>query len=249
VAPNERTVAVEARPAPVGVDLASTAVLVVDMQNDFGAVGGMFERAGIDISGIQAVVAPIARVLAAARRVGLKVVYLKMEHAPDLSDAGAADSPHWIKHAFFSVGDTVVAPGGEESRILVKDTWNTDMLDELTPEAGDTVVSKHRYSGFFQTPLESTLKTLGVTNLVVTGCTTSICVESTVRDAMFRDFRCVVLEDCVAEPIGADLSRTNHEASLLVIERLLGWVSDSERFLAALGEPVGSARELASSAR
>ena len=66
-----------------------------------------------------------------------------------------------------------------------------------------------------------------MSHLLVTGCTTSVCVESTVRDAMFRDYSCIVLEDCTAEPIGAGLSRTNHDASLLVIQTLLGWVSNS----------------------
>jgi ureidoacrylate peracid hydrolase len=69
----------------------------------------------------------------------------------------------------------------------------------------------------------------------VTGCTTSVCVESTVRDAMFRDYQCIVLEDCTAEPIGSSNSRGNHEASLLTIELLLGWVSNSGAFADALG--------------
>jgi ureidoacrylate peracid hydrolase len=97
------------------------------------------------------------------------------------------------------------------------------------------VVSKHRYSGFYQTNLDDTLKSRVIKYLIVTGCTTSVCVESTVRDAMFRDYSCVVLEDCTAEPIGSDLPRTNHDASLLVIERLFGWVSSSGNFIAALG--------------
>jgi ureidoacrylate peracid hydrolase len=95
-------------------------------------------------------------------------------------------------------------------------------------------VPKHRYSGFFETQLDSVLRGLGVRNLVVTGCTTSVCVESTVRDAMFRDYRCIVLEDCTAEPIGASNARSNHEASLLTIELLFGWVSSSNGFIDAL---------------
>jgi ureidoacrylate peracid hydrolase len=109
----------------------------------------------------------------------------------------------------------------------VRDSWNTQILDAPTPEPGDHVVSKHRYSGFFETELDDVLQGLGVDYLPVTGCTTSVCVESTVRDAMFRDYSCIVLEDCTAEPIGAGLSRTNHEASLLVIETLFGWVSNA----------------------
>jgi ureidoacrylate peracid hydrolase len=67
----------------------------------------------------------------------------------------------------------------------------------------------------------------------VTGCTTSVCVESTVRDAMFRDYRCLVVEDCTGEPVGFEETRSNHEASLLVIERLFGWITDSEKLIAS----------------
>lgn len=119
--------------------------------------------------------------------------------------------------------------------MLIRDTWNTEILPELEPRAGDIVVSKHRYSGFYQTDLDAVLQTLGAKYLIVTGCTTSVCVESTIRDAMFRDYLCLLLEDCSAEPLGSDLPRSNHEASLLVIKALLGWVSSSEAFLRALG--------------
>lgn len=224
----------DARPEPISIDPSHTAVLVVDMQNDFGSVGGMFERAGIDISGISEAVAATAPVLRAARALGIPVVYLKMEHAPDLADAGPPDSPHWIKHQPFGVGSPVEAPDGRPSRVLVLDTWNTDIVDELAPEPGDHVVSKHRYSGFFQTDLDELLQSLDVKHLLVTGCTTSVCVESTVRDAMFRDYSCVVVRDCTAEPIGSGYTRTNHEASLLVIETLFGWTAASEPVLVAL---------------
>lgn len=126
------------------------------------------------------------------------------------------------------------APDWRAGRILVAGTWNTEILPRLAPQAGDVVVSKHRYSGFFQTGLDRVLQERGIVHLVVTGCTRSVCVESTVRDAMFRDYHCVVLGDCTAEPIGDGLPRSNHEASLLTIRLLFGWVSDSARFVEAL---------------
>jgi ureidoacrylate peracid hydrolase len=210
-------------------------VIVVDMQNDFGAEGGMFARAGIDISLIRGAVAPTARVLTAAREAGITVVYLKMGFQPDLSDAGLPDAPTWLKHLPLGAGDAVTAPDGTESRILVRDTWNTEILAELAPEEGDVVLYKHRYSGFYETDLHATLTRLGVTSLIVTGCTTSVCVESTLRDATFRDYHCLLLEDCTAEPIGNDLPRTNHDASLLVIQVLFGRTARSDDLLAALG--------------
>ena len=132
------------------------------------------------------------------------------------------------------VGTTVSAPDGTESRILIRDTWNTDILSEVAPAAGDIVIYKHRFSGFFETELDDVLKGSGIKQLIVTGCTTSICVEATIRDAMFRDYSCVLLSDCTGEPIGNDLSRSNHEASLLTIEVLLGWISSSANFIGAL---------------
>jgi ureidoacrylate peracid hydrolase len=72
---------------------------------------------------------------------------------------------------------------------------------------------------------------MGITSLVFTGCTTSVCVESTLRDAFFRDSQCVLLADCTAEPIGNALPRSNHEATVLLVELLFGWVSDSATFI------------------
>lgn len=222
-----RSVTIEARPEAITIDTGQTAALVVDMQNDFGAKGGMFDRAGIDISVNRGVIEPTARVLAAVRNAGISVVYLKMGYRPDLSDLGASDAPNRVKHQAFAVGTAVTAPDGRASRVLVRDTWNTDIVDELTPHAADVVLYKTRYSGFYGTDLDGILRSRGVKSLIVTGCTTSICVESTIRDAMFRDYRCVLVEDCAAEPIGHGLSRSNHEASLLNVQLLFGWVTSS----------------------
>jgi len=157
-----------------------------------------------------------------------------MGFRPDLSDAGPPDSPNQVKHAVFRIGTRTLAPDGRESRVLVRDTWNTDIVDELRPAAGDVVIYKTRYSGFYKTELESLLKARDIKHLLVTGCTTSVCVESTIRDAMFRDYHCVLLADCTAEPIGSGFSRTNHDASLLVIQTLFGSVSDSASVIRAL---------------
>ena len=96
------------------------------------------------------------------------------------------------------------------------------------------MVYKHRFSGFYDTELDATLQNLKAEHLIFTGCTTSVFVESTIRDAMFRDYLPVLLADCTAEPIGHQFSRSNHDASLLTIETLLGWTSASEEFVKAL---------------
>jgi ureidoacrylate peracid hydrolase len=233
-APAGRIVTIEARPQAVSIHTATTAVIVVDMQNDFGTKGGMFDRAGVDISGIQKAVEPTANVLDLARKAGIKVVYLKMAYRPDLSDLGAPDSINRAQHLRIGVGQSVTAPDGTPSRILIRDTWNTEIVSELKPHDGDIVLYKTRFSGFYETDLHERLSALGIKYLVFTGCTTSICVESTVRDAMFRDYLCVLLADCMSEPIGYGLPRSNHEATLQATEVAFGWVSSSSHFAKSL---------------
>ena len=241
---NRGVISLDAKPEPISIDIAKAALIVVDMQNDFGAEGGMFNRAGIDISMIQAAVAPTAKVLAAARERGLKIIYLKMGFQPDLSDLGGFESPNRTRHMLFGVGQKLTAPDGTEGRILIRDTWNTDIVADLKPEPEDVIVYKHRFSGFYETELGDVLERLAVKYLIFTGCTTSVCVESTVRDAMFRDYSCVLLADCMGEPIGHGLPMSNHEASLLTMQTLFGWVSTSDAFAKALAfEPRTFAQE------
>jgi ureidoacrylate peracid hydrolase len=234
---NMKKILIEAKPGAISVDVENTAIIVVDMENDFGSKGGMFDKAGVNISMIQKVVPPTARVLEAARQAGIKIIYLKMGYQEDLSDIGKEGSKNRINHVqYMHVGDTMTAPNGLKSRILIRDSWGTEIVPELKPHSDDFVLYKTRFSGFYQTGLDSILKKFNITYLIVTGCTTSVCVESTVRDAMFRDYSSIVLEDCTAEPIGYDLPKTNHEASLLVIQSVLGWVSNSNEFIKALKE-------------
>src|SRR6266576_6108261 len=153
-----RIVRFAAKPEPVAIDTAKTAVIVVDMENDFGSKGGMFDLAGIDISMIQRAVGPTANVLAAARNANIKIVYLKMGFHPDLSDLGGPDSVSRMRHLQrMHVGKTVQAPDGSASRILIRDTWGTDIVPQLKPQAEDVVIYKTRFSGFYQTDLDNVL--------------------------------------------------------------------------------------------
>jgi ureidoacrylate peracid hydrolase len=226
---------IPARPAPFKLDPSTTAVVVVDLQNDFASPGGMFDRAGLPITGIQAIVPNVRAVLDAARRSGIFVAYLKMAFQPDLADSGYPTSPTWLKHAPFHVGEEVTAPNGEPSRILIRDTWNTEIIDDLAPEPGDAVIYKSRFSGFHGTRLHEILQARRIQRLIVVGATTSVCVDSTVRDAMYLDYHCLVVGDATAEPIAQDALRSNHEASLLTLELLFAHVATTEDIIAALG--------------
>jgi ureidoacrylate peracid hydrolase len=139
------------------------------------------------------------------------------------------------------VGQPKTLPDGTTSRILIRDRWNTEILEALAPAPEDAVVDKHRFSGFYETDLDDVLHGLAVRTLIFTGCTTSVCVESTLRDAFFRDHHCVLLEDCVAEPIGHDTAPSNHDATVLLVNRLFGWVARSDDLIQALDQlPVGA---------
>ena len=245
----------DARPEPITLDTTKTAVLVVDMQNDFGAKGGLFDRAGIDISSIRNVIAPTATVLASARTIGIPIVYIKAGIRPDLSDIGAPGTPNGDRWRGYGVGQQLEARDGRASRILIRDTWNTDIIPELEAQPGDPIVYKHRYSAFHETELDPVLKQLGIKYLIVTGCTTSVCVESTIRDAYSRDYSCILLEDCTAEPIGQGArgyhgipevamnteGGSNYEATLLLVQSVFGWVSNSQ----SVTRTINAAREAA----
>lgn len=240
-------ITLDARPQAITVPLQKTAVLVVDMQNDFGVKGGHFQRNGIDITGMRAVIPPIQKVLCAARAASVPVIYVKVGLRPDLSDLYQPGSPLRERWLAYGIGDTVQAPDGGTSRVLIRDTWNTEIVEELKPGPGDIQVYKHGYSGFHETELDAVLKGLGVKYLIVTGGTTSVCVESTIRDAHSRDYYCILLEDCTAEPIGQSApgyigvpegkGGSNYAATLVLIQTLFGWVSNSESVIRALAEP------------
>jgi nicotinamidase-related amidase len=150
-----RETTIEAKPNPIAIEIARTALIVVDMQNDFCSTGGLLDRAGINISAVQRAVYPMRKALSAARESRVKIVYLKMGFQPDLSDLGDTDSPNRVRHLHFGVGQACIAPDGREGRFLIRDTWNTDIIKELCPQPEDVVLYKHRFSGFYQTELDN----------------------------------------------------------------------------------------------
>ena len=158
-----------------------------------------------------------------------------MGFKPDLSDMAGTDFPSRVKRARrFHIGETITAPNGEQSRVLVHNTWNTEILPQLKPQPEDIIIHKNRFNGFYQTPLDSLLRKMGKKYLIIIGCTTSVCVESTVRDANFRGYLPIVLGDCTAEPVGNNLARSNHESSLTIIQTHFGLVSTSKEFIRSI---------------
>lgn len=158
------------------------ALIVVDMQNGFLKPDGFMANAGLNIDQCIATIGPNQRGIAACREASIPIIFTRYTLRPDYKDAGL-------------LGD--IYPALRDSKAMVIGTRDWEIADELEPTPGDIILDKQRYSSFYNTNLEVTLRALGVTLLVVTGVTTNICVESTVRDAFFRDFKVTVLEDCV----------------------------------------------------
>jgi len=182
---------VKAEPAALSVDLDSAALLIIDMQRDFLEPGGFGAALGNDVSRLQAAVAPCKAVLAAARGLGMLVIHTREGHRPDLSDA----PPHKVLR-----GDPALRIGarGPMGRILVRGEPGHDIIPELYPLKDEPVIDKPGKGAFYQTDLELVLHNHLVDTLFVCGVTTEVCVNTTVREANDRGFRCIVLSDCCA---------------------------------------------------
>jgi ureidoacrylate peracid hydrolase len=221
-------VSLNARPNPVEIDLGRTAIVVVDMQNAYASKGGMLDiGTGIDEARIGPVIAANKRLLAAARAAGVKVVYLQFGYKPDLSDAGGPQSPNIRKQMLFKL---IKERPEVRDKLIIEGTWGFQIVDDLKPEPGDLVVKKPRYSGFAGTNLESLLHGLDIQHLMFTGVATNVCVESTAREAYFREFWPILVEDAM-DHTGPDFVR---QATLYNFESKMGWVTRTDDVLRIL---------------
>ena len=203
-----------------------TALLVIDMQRDFLEPGGFGELLGNDVSLLARAVAPTGRLLAAARAAGMTVVHTREGHRPDLSDC----PPTKLRRGRLSVG---IGDPGPMGRVLVRGEVGHEIVPELAPAAGEPVIDKPGKSAFYATELETILRNRGIESLWVTGVTTEVCVNTTVREANDRGFECLVLEDCV----GSYFPEFQRAALAMIKAQggIFGWVASSPALLRALG--------------
>lgn len=216
---------VTARPFNFELDPAHAALVIIDMQRDFVEPGGFGESLGNTVEPLQAIVPAIANVLAAWRAMGGLVVHTRESHAPDLSDCPPAKRLRGSPS--LRIGD--VGPMG---RVLVRGEPGNQIVPELAPVAGELVIDKPGKGAFYATDLQQQLQLRGITQLVVAGVTTEVCVQSTLREANDRGYDCLVLEDGTASYFPEF-----HSAALAMITAqgaIVGWSATSKELLAGV---------------
>ncbi len=199
-----------------------TALLVIDMQRDFLDPRGMCGLEGEGYLRLRAIIPTLQTALKAARGAGITVIHTREGYGPDLSDLPAS------RHGG-GIGES-----GPLGRFLIRGEAGHDFIEELKPPSGETVIDKAGFSAFFRTGLEERLKAAGITHLLFSGVTTQCCVLSSLREAVDRDFYCLLLEDCCAA-----LEPSWHQASLDIIAsegNLFGWIADSQALQSALAD-------------
>ena len=178
------------------VDLHRTAIIVIDMQNDFCAKGGWVDHLGVDYTPDRAPIAPLQRLLPALRSAGVPIIWVNWGNRPDLANM-PPNQIHLYKPHGTGVGLGDPLPGSG-AHVLEKDTWAAAVVDELKQEPHDIKVDKYRISGFWDTPLDSILRNLGTKSILFAGVNTDQCVLHSLTDANFLGYGCIMVDDCCA---------------------------------------------------
>ncbi len=193
------------------IDPGHAALVVVDMQNDFCAAGGMMDLEGADLGGVQGMAERLPEVLDAARSAGVLVVFIRNVYS---TERNAYLSDVWLEQMLRRRGDSYTV-----REVCRADSWQGDFYGGIAPQPGEPVVTKHRYGAFHNTDLETILRVHGIRTVVLTGVATNACVETTAREAFVRDYYVVFTADGTA-----GYSEEAHEATLRTIDKYFGVV-------------------------
>jgi nicotinamidase-related amidase len=217
-----------ATPQSLTIDLARTALIVIDMQNDFCHPQGWLAGIGVDVAPARRPIEPLRALLPPLRAAGVPVVWLNWGNRPDRLNLSPS-LLHVYKPAGQGVGLGDRLPG-RDARVLEKDSWSAAVVDELAPEAGDIRVDKYRMSGFWDTPLDSILRNLRIDTLLFAGVNADQCVMCTLQDANFLGYDCILLEDASATTSPACC----WEATLYNVRQCFGFVASGADIVRAL---------------
>ncbi|WP_213737358.1 isochorismatase family cysteine hydrolase [Bradyrhizobium sp. dw_411] len=233
-APVPVPVTIACAPQNVTVDLLRTAVIVIDMQNDFCAPGGWVDHLGADFRPDRKPIEPLQRLLPALREAGVPVIWVNWGNRPDLANMPPNQIHLYKPHGIgVGLGDPLPHNG---ARVLEKDSWAAAVVDELAQAPEDIKVDKYRISGFWDTPLDSILRNLGVRSILFAGVNTDQCVLHSLTDANFLGYGCILVEDCCATTSPAFCT----EATIWNVKKCFGFVTDSSAVIASLGKRAGA---------
>lgn len=227
-----RPVTIAAEPQLVTFDLERTALLVIDLQNDFCAKGGWVDSLGVDYTPDRAPIEPVRRLVPRLRQAGVHIVWVNWGNRPDLGNM-PPNQIHLYKPQGTGIGLGDPLPGSG-AKVLEKDSWAAAIVDELVPEPSDYRVDKYRISGFWDTPLDGILRNLDIRTLLFAGVNTDQCVMCTLQDANFLGYGCVLLEDCCATTSPEFCAR----ATIWNVKKCFGFVSRSQAVLDALAQVI-----------
>lgn len=226
--PAPRPIIFAAAPQNVTLDLERTALIIIDMQNDFCAKGGWVDHLGADYSPDRAPIEPLQRLLPSLRARHVPIVWVNWGNRPDLMNM-PPNQLHLYKPTGVGIGLGEPLPGSG-AHVLEKDSWAAAVVDELRIEPGDIRVDKYRISGFWDTPLNSILKNLGCRSLLFAGVNTDQCVLHSLTDANFLGYGCIMLTDCCATTSPQFCT----DATVWNVKKCFGFVATSPSLLAAL---------------
>jgi nicotinamidase-related amidase len=221
-------VRIACEPQAVTVDLRRTAIIVIDMQNDFCAKGGWVDHLGADYTPDRAPIEPLQRLLPVLREAEVPVIWVNWGNRPDLANM-PPNQIHLYKPKGVGIGLGDPLPGSGEP-VLQKDSWAAAVVDELEQLPQDIKVDKYRISGFWDTPLDSILRNLGIRSILFTGVNTDQCVMHSLTDANFLGYGCLLVRDCC----GTTSPDFCTEATIWNVKKCFGFVTDSDAIIAAL---------------
>ena len=226
--PTSRPLALRATPQDLVVDLARIALVIVDMQNDFCHPDGWLASIGVDVSAARRPIKPLRALLPDVREQGVPVLWVNWGNREDKLNLSPSVL-HVYKPSGLGVGLGDPLPGNG-APVLQEGSWAAAIIDELAPADGDILISKYRMSGFWDTPLDSILRNLGVTTLLFAGVNLDQCVMCTLQDANFLGYDCILLEDCSATTSPAFCV----DATLYNIRQCFGFVASGGDVIQAM---------------